>query len=686
MKYWQKKRFQNKTKVIPRMITLILFIFATIAGRLLSIRFDLLDIEAVRMSFGDLPILLGSLWLGPGWGMCIGGVGDLLGYALQPLGPYLPQLTLIAMLQGFLPGFLVSFTGESIRVRNLAIQIGTTQLISSIILTPLVIYQAFATPILENMLHRMIVQLFTIPFYGFILLVLREWKSREKLLKEQSLLEQILEITGTGINITDSEYNLQYVDSGWQKVYGAVQGEKCYQYFKDLDAPCAGCGVPKAFASREVIVSEEVLPKEDNRRVEVHTIPFQDESGEWLVAEFNVDITARKQIEEALQESQEKLRTLFASMSDMVVFHQLVFGEEGQVVNYRITDCNRAFTRVTGITPEEAVGKLATEVYQTDTPPYLDQYSQAVRTGRVSRFDTYYAPMDKYFSISVLPMGKDGFATVTTDMTTMKEYQQLLAAKNRELEQLVYIASHDLRSPLVNVDGYSRELLYLVEDLEEVFTASHDSNYHSLVKTLGSILPELKDFLAHIRNSSQQMDALLQGLLQLSRTGKKSLKIRALDMDELVGQVVSAVQYQTEQKGAKILVEPLPSCGGDWVQVTQVFINLVDNALKFLHPQRQGVIRISGSQEKGRSIYCVEDNGIGIAPAHQEKIFQLFHRLETGEKEGEGLGLTIIRQLLFRLDGEIWVESQQGTGSRFFVSLPQAALEKSDHQGEEMHL
>lgn len=126
-------------------------------------------------------------------------------------------------------------------------------------------------------------------------------RTKDLLQEEQKRLDFILDITKTGVNICDADYNLHYVDKGWQKVYGDFQGRKCYEYFMGLNEPCPGCGIPKAIATKQVQITEEKLPKENNRVVEVHTIPFQDAKGQWMVAEFNVDISKQKQAQQELQ-------------------------------------------------------------------------------------------------------------------------------------------------------------------------------------------------------------------------------------------------------------------------------------------------------------------------------------------------------------------------------------------------
>ncbi len=244
-----------------------------------------------------------------------------------------------------------------------------------------------------------------------------------------------------------------------------------------------------------------------------------------------------------------------------------------------------------------------------------------------------------------------------------------LKAKNKELEQIISVASHDLRSPLVNIDGYGKELEHAIDDLRSAFD-SDKTPAEALEAVAPLLAQDMPNALRFIRTSTSKMDALLAGLLKLSRSGRAALTLDSLDMNELIGKVVNASEFQIKEAGPELDIADLPPCKGDAVQVNQVFSNLLGNALQYLDSERPGAIRISGRVEGERSVYCVEDNGIGIAPAHRQNIFEIFHRLDPAKSKGEGLGLTIVQQILARLSGAVWVESKPGEGSRFYVALP----------------
>jgi signal transduction histidine kinase len=166
---------------------------------------------------------------------------------------------------------------------------------------------------------------------------------------------------------------------------------------------------------------------------------------------------------------------------------------------------------------------------------------------------------------------------------------------------------------------------------------------------------------------------LLAGLLRFSRLGRVILTIGPIDMNAMLAGLVAAARFQLNEARAEVVVEPLPSCLGDNANTSQVFANLIDNALKYREPTRRMRLVVSGRIEDGKAVYSVADNGIGIPTEHQPKIFEIFHRLNPDVTVGEGLGLTIAQRVLERQRGRIWVESREGEGSTFFVSLPATA-------------
>ncbi len=247
-----------------------------------------------------------------------------------------------------------------------------------------------------------------------------------------------------------------------------------------------------------------------------------------------------------------------------------------------------------------------------------------------------------------------------------------LEEKNRELESLLYAASHDLRSPLVNIQGFAHQLEIICQELTEAFArreliAAIPEDCATIVQT------RIPTALRYIRTSGTKMDALLNGLLRICRTGRVALHLENLDMNRLLEAVMEAMEFQTRAAAAVVDVEPLPSCLGDSAQINQVFTNLVDNALKYRDPNRPLRVRITGRIDGGCAVYCVEDNGLGIDRAHQANIWNLFHRLDPrGPQAGEGIGLTLVRRVVERHNGRAWVESEPRQGSRFFVALPAA--------------
>jgi len=381
------------------------------------------------------------------------------------------------------------------------------------------------------------------------------------------------------------------------------------------------------------------------------------------------DITERKQVEEALRENEEKLSTLFISMTEMVALHELVFGETGEVINYRITDCNNAFTSITGINKENAIGKLATEVYGTQTPPYLKEFSNVAITGKSFEYNTYFEPMDKHFMISVVSPKKNHFATITTDISAIQQIQEVITTKNKELENYLYVASHDLRSPLVNIQGFSQRLQKQANAINTFVADANLDNETQMV--LNKITKEdIPKTLSFIYSNVTKMDSLINGLLQISRTGRIKVSIAQINMNQLIKTIISALNFQIAEISGEVQVENLSDCYGDENQLNQLFSNIIGNALKYRDKKRKMVIKIGCTIQFNKVVYSIQDTGIGIAQRHLERIWDIFYRVDSGSPiAGEGIGLSLAKRITEKHKGKIWAESVEETGSIFYIEL-----------------
>lgn len=270
------------------------------------------------------------------------------------------------------------------------------------------------------------------------------------------------------------------------------------------------------------------------------------------------------------------------------------------------------------------------------------------------------------------------YIAIRTDITQRKadelELQRIatdLAQKNKELEAIVYTVSHDLRSPLVNVQGFSRQLTRACDQIRATAAESTDGKItlEQVRKPLDVSIPQALKFISA---GVAKMESLLAGLLHYSRLGRVVLNVRPLDMNAMLSEITAAMKFQLDEAKAQVRIGILPRCLGDSVQTNQVFANLLDNALKYRAPERPLLIEVSGRVADGVATYTVSDNGLGIAREHQAKIFEIFHRLNPADSAGEGLGLSIAQRVLERQSGRIWVESEVNKGSIFHVSLPAA--------------
>ena len=240
-----------------------------------------------------------------------------------------------------------------------------------------------------------------------------------------------------------------------------------------------------------------------------------------------------------------------------------------------------------------------------------------------------------------------------------------------DMETLMHVISHDLRAPIVTIQGFCQELSMACDRLKTLFEEeSMSDTVREHVNPL--VLQDIPEAVRYIRAGADSVNTVTSGILRFIRLGQMDIQWERLEVNTLIMGIVSSMEFQLKQKGVVLHIGDLPDCMGDEVLVTQVFANLVDNAQKYLEPSRPGEMTISGKTVDGWSAYAITDNGVGIPSEHHSRIFQVFHRLSPQQGKGEGLGLAIVQRIIDRHQGKIEVESVPGKGTTFHVFFPRA--------------
>jgi signal transduction histidine kinase len=252
-----------------------------------------------------------------------------------------------------------------------------------------------------------------------------------------------------------------------------------------------------------------------------------------------------------------------------------------------------------------------------------------------------------------------------------------LTEANEEIQRFAYIVSHDLRSPLVNVMGFTKELEGLRDDLINEIAGMRDTRPVAVEgkdapagDKIATISKEFDEALTFVKTSIAKMDRLINAILRLSREGRREFTPERIDMKALIENIEKTISHQASEKGATINIGNLPPIESDRLALEQIFSNLMDNALKYLRPDTPGQIDIGGQETATLVTYEVRDNGRGIDSADHQRIFDLFRRAGPQDVPGEGIGLAHVRALVRRLGGYMGVSSEPGRGSIFTITLP----------------
>lgn len=257
-----------------------------------------------------------------------------------------------------------------------------------------------------------------------------------------------------------------------------------------------------------------------------------------------------------------------------------------------------------------------------------------------------------------------------------------LRQQTQENEMFVYSVSHDLRSPLVNLQGFSKELEFAGQELGE--TLADERIPADVRKRAQQVIDsDIKDSVRFIQTAVTRSASIIDSLLRLSRAGRVVYRPENVDVNGTVKRVIDAMRGTIEMKGATVKAQVLLPVWGDATAVEQIFGNLIGNAVNYLDASRPGFIEVGmlngGTPDRARMrTYYVRDNGLGIPEAHINKVFVAFQRLHGDVAKGEGIGLALVRRIIERHGGRASVESTVGVGTTFFVSLPAEARSEGE--------
>ncbi|TRX03970.1 PAS domain S-box protein [Flavobacterium gawalongense] len=365
-------------------------------------------------------------------------------------------------------------------------------------------------------------------------------------------------------------------------------------------------------------------------------------------------IDKRKRAELSVIETLEEKNTILESIGD-AFFAMDKF--------WTVTYWNNQAEKLIGILKNEIVGHYLWEVFpdSINSKSYRN-YHEAAENNQILQFEDYYAPLNKWFEISVYP-SNNGLSVYFRDATERKMAEEKLkelnmnleknvkqlATSNIELEQFAYVASHDLQEPLRMVTGF----LTLLE------------------KKYGDVIDEKgKKYIHFAVDGAKRMRQIILDLLEFSRAGTLEDDQEELDLNELVKEIQLLFRKRIEKKKVIIKFDKLPVIQGHSAPLRQVFQNLISNALKYSKEGSYCEVNITVKEFENHWQFAVIDNGIGIAEEYFDKIFIIFQRLHNkDEYSGTGIGLAVTKKVIENLGGKIWLESTEGKGSTFYFTI-----------------
>jgi len=470
---------------------------------------------------------------------------------------------------------------------------------------------------------------------------------------ERQRLFDVLETLPVMICLLTPDYNVAFANRAFREMFGESYGRRCYKYCFSNTEPCEFCESFKPLETGEPHYWQVKIP--DGSILDVYDFPFTDIDGSPLILEMDIDVTQQKQVEKELKLASSYNRSLIDASLDPLV----TIGPDG-----KINDVNTATEQVTGYSRDELIGTDFSN-YFTNPQKAESGYQRVFREGEVRDYpleikhkNGHITPVLYHASIYKDESGEViGVFAAARDITEIQQAENLLKEtitelkrSNKELQSFAYITSHDLQEPLRTIASFTQLL-------ERRYKGRFDS--------------DADEFIDYIVDASVRMKQMITDLLEYSRIDTQGKEFEEYDSERSLNRALKHLQSTIDEYHAEVTNDQLPVVVADKTQITRVFQNLISNAIKFRREGLKPKIHVSARKEGNEYIFSVQDNGIGIEEQYKDHIFQVFKRLHTmSEYKGTGIGLAIIKRIIERHGGRIWVKSEFGVGSTFYFTIP----------------
>lgn len=507
---------------------------------------------------------------------------------------------------------------------------------------------------------------------------LRDVTERKRTARELSERARLLDLSNDAIVVRSHDDRITFWNKGAEKMFGWTSGDAMGQPVDTLLHTVFTEPLPHIVEQldRDGIFVGEVTQVDRQGREMTSLCRWVLDRETRSVLTSYTNLSEFRRLEAIVREGEQQYRSLFNAIDEGFAVIELRDGPARPTDDIVFLETNPSFAKQSGL--GDVAGKHIREVAPALETYWFAAFAKVAETGVPVRLEAQ--AVGRWWDVLVFRLGEAGsrrVALLLTDTSARHaaeillraaqlqladragELEKLVAertteltATNKQLEEFVYSIAHDLRAPLRSMQVFSGMLL---DD-----TAKPPA--------------EARRYAERINKSAEFMDALLRDLLAFSKVSQQRVELEPVPLAEVVAAAISTLSQDIQLTNAQVeAVGPWPTVQGHRPTLTQVLLNLIANALKFVEPGEHARVTVF-AEERGETVrVCVQDAGIGIAPEHQEQVFRLFTRLHGAKFAGTGVGLSIVQKGIERLGGKVGVQSDAGRGSCFWFELPQPA-------------